>query len=273
VRIAAVGECTRDRYIDLNIARVGGISLNFAIHARRAGAESVALVSCIGTDAAGSAVRHSLLEADVDIAHLHQLTGVTASQAIQLSEGERYFPLGGYDPGVLADFRLSDVDIAFLRSVDVVAVPCFRELMHLFEPMLHARDFPAFRIADLLDGADLGGDLAGVIPLLDRFELLFLSGDESAVELLLPFTRRSNTLIVVTHGAAGSSALAKGDRFVEPAETVPIAQRVDSTGCGDAFQAGFTVEYFRRRDLRSALVAGTRRAARVLRHLGAISDE
>ena len=66
MRIAAVGECTIDRYLDLGVTRVGGISLNFAVHARHAGAEYVALVSCTGADAAASMVRRALATAYVE---------------------------------------------------------------------------------------------------------------------------------------------------------------------------------------------------------------
>ena len=48
--------------------------------------------------------------------------------------------------------------------------------------------------------------LKGIDPLLDVFGLLFVSGDEQTVEQLLPRSRRTRTLIVITHGAAGSSA-------------------------------------------------------------------
>ncbi|MEO8139229.1 MAG: PfkB family carbohydrate kinase [Gemmatimonadota bacterium] len=274
MRIAAVGECTIDRYLDLGIERVGGISLNFAIHARRAGAEHVALLSCTGTDAGSHAVTAKLITADIDTTHLHHLPGATASQAIRLSAGgERIFPAGGYDPGVLANFRLSLADLNFLRSVDVIAVPWFRQIVHLVDPILQMRDLAAMRIADLLDGADLGPDLDGIAPLLDHFDVLFISGTETTVERLLPHTRRSRTLIVVTHGAAGSSALLNGERHGEPAEPVPADEQIDSTGCGDAFQAGFSVEYFRSRALQGALREGARRAAEVIRHLGATPDE
>lgn len=274
MRIAAVGECTIDRYLDLGLEMVGGISLNFAIHARRAGAEHVALISCTGTDAGADAVAAKLRTADIDTTHLHRLPGATASQAICLTaDGERIFPAGGYDSGVLADFRLSQADFDFLRGVDVIAVPWFRQIMHLVDPILQARDLTAMRIADLLDGADLGAGLEGIAPLLDLLDLLFISGTQATVERLFPHTRRSRTLIVVTHGAAGCSALLNGKRYAEPAEPIPAAEQIDSTGCGDAFQAGFSVEYFRNRDLQAALHAGARRAAQVIRHLGATPDE
>lgn len=274
MRIAAVGECTIDRYPERGEERAGGISLNFAIHARRAGAEEVALVSCTGTDSAASAVRARLDAEGIDARQMHTLPGATASQVIHLAAGgERVFPPGGYDAGVLAEFRLGETDLALLRSVDVVAVPVFRQLEHLADAVLRAPDLSAMRVADLLDGTDLGVDLAGLDRLLDAFELLFVSGDDVLRERLALRSRSTRSVLVVTHGSAGSSALVRGDRISIPAEPVPLAECVDSTGCGDAFQAAFTVQYARSRDIGASLRAGAARAAQVIRHLGATSGQ
>jgi fructoselysine 6-kinase len=274
MRIAAVGECAIDRYLDVGVERVGGISLNFAIHARSAGAESVALVSCTGTDAGGEAVRARLVAAGVDTSRLHRLPGETASQQIRLGAGgERSFPPGGYRGGVLADFRLSEDDLGAISAADVVAVPCFREIAHLTEAVVHDGARRGVLVGDLLDGTELGRSFAGVEPLLGAFDLLFLSADPAAVERLAPRLERSGTMLVITHGAAGSTALLNGHCFTEPAVAVPVEERLDTTGCGDAFQAAFTVSYLRRRDPQAALRAGAERAARVIRHLGGTGDE
>ena len=273
MRIAAVGECTLDRYPELGVECVGGISLNFAVNARREGATQVALVSCTGSDVGAAAVRQKLGAEGIDTRHLHSRAGATATQEIRLmAGGERVFPQGGYHPGVLADFRLSDADLTLLRTLDAIAVPIFRQIEHLSHAVLRLPRGHALRVADLLDGADLGPDLAGLGPLLDAFELLFVSGDEAMVERLLEHSRASRSIIVVTQGAAGSSALVRGTRTSVPAMPVPLAECVDTTGCGDAFQAAFTVEYLRSRRIEAALHAGARRAALVIRHLGATSD-
>jgi len=268
-----MGECTLDRYPELGAERVGGISLNFAVNARRAGADEVALISCTGTDAGGEVIPGWLTRAGVSTEQLHQLPGRTASQIIHLAAGgERIFPPGGYDPGVLAEFRLDENDLACVRDADVVAVPVFKELAHLVDAVGHDSARRGLLVGDLLDGADLGPGLRGIDPLLGAYDLLFLSGDLATVERLLPRSERSGTMLVITHGAEGSTALLNGYRNAEPAVLVPSEERVDTTGCGDAFQAAFVVEYFRHRDVPAALRAGAARAAQVIRHLGATAD-
>jgi len=273
VRVVAVGECTEDRYVDLGVEKTGGTSLNFAVHARACGADSVALVSCTGTDAAAAATRRLLARADVDATHVHVLPGETASQAIRIDEGgERVFPPGGYAPGVLADFRLGAADLAFVARFDVVAGTYFRQVAHLFGPAMAAAAPGAVRVADFLDGQDLGPGFSGLEAWLAALDLAFVSGPEEHVEGLLRRSMHTRTLLVVTHGAGGSSALVGGRRIHQPAVPVPAEARVDTTGCGDAFQAAFTVSYVRDRNVPAALRAGAERAALVIRHLGATGD-
>ena len=270
MRLVAVGECTRDRYLNRGVESAGGVSLNFAVHARACGADSVALVTCTGTDAAGVAARATASRAGVDTTHIHVAPGATASQIVRIGEGgERVFPPGGYDPGVLAAFRLDAADLAFVSTFDVVVGAYFRQIAHLFHPAMAAAAPGATRVADLLDGEDLGADLSGIDELLDTLDLAFVSGDDEAVGRLLPRSHDSRALIVVTHGAGGSSALVRGRRLRQPAVIVSIDERVDTTGCGDAFQAAFTVSYLRHGDVAEALRSGAERAALVIRQLGA----
>jgi len=274
VKVAAVGECTIDRYVEQGIECVGGISLNFAVNAKQLGAAEVALVSCTGTDPAATTVRARVAMAGLSMSDLASLPGRTASQIIHLgADGERIFPPGGYDAGVLERFHLDDAALSKLRGADVVAFPWFRQIAELVAPLLDPHELATTRVIDLLDGADLGPDLAGIDALLGCSDIAFISGGEELAERLLPRSRRTRSLIVVTHGSAGSSALVRGERLVTAAVPVPQSETIDSTGCGDAFQAAFTLQYMGNGDVRAALEAGARRAALVLRHLGATLDD
>ncbi len=270
VKIVAVGECTIDRHLDRGVETVGGISLNFAVNCRRAGVRDVALIGGVGTDPAAGLIRAKLAREGVDGSRLHVLPGATPTQAIRLGPGgERIFPPGGYDPGVLATFRLSAVDCGFIASADLVATPYFRQVEHLFWPAMNAAGPGVKRVVDLLDGGDLGPRFAGIEPILGHADVVFLSAGPDAVESLLGYSRDTRTVLVVTHGAAGSSALVGGARFEAGAVAVPRAELVDTTGCGDAFQAGFVIEYFASGDVAGALVAGATRAGEVIRQVGA----
>ena len=97
--------------------------------------------------------------------------------------------------------------------------------------------------------------------------LAFISGNQATIDFLLPHSRRFEGLIVVTLGADGSVALVDGSPLFWPAQAVP--NPVDATGCGDAFQAAFTVAYFSTGNVEQALRRGTARAATVIQHYGA----
>ncbi len=239
------------------------------------GADVAALVTCVGTDAAADRIKAKLECHGVDTTRLHAKPGPTASQVIRLdAAGERNFPVGGYDPGVLADFRLGAADLAFIGTFDLVAVPYFRQIEPLFWPAIEAASAGAKRVVDLLDGADLGSDLTGITPMFDCADLIFISGSAALAERLgaLAVARETKAVVVVTHGADGSSAFAGRHWHRMAAVAVPPALRIDTTGCGDAFQAAFATEYFRAGDVEAALAAGTAQARRVIGHVGATGE-
>jgi fructoselysine 6-kinase len=111
-------------------------------------------------------------------------------------------------------------------------------------------------------------DIGIVEQFTEKLTIVFISGDYDLVENIRLLSRSTNCLIVITLGAEGSAALIKGEPVFQPSFTV--TEIVDSTGCGDAFQAAFTISYWREKDVRRALESGSRQAATVLQHYGAI---
>lgn len=272
MHVAAVGECTLDRYENRGMSSVGGISLNFAVSALAAGADRVSIISRLGDDEAGAEIERVIARTALDRSHLERKDGRTASQRILLEDGgERVFPAGGYDAGVLAGFTLSQPTLELLARVDVVAIPVFAQLFPLVRPVIETRTLGRFRVADLLDGGDLGDALEDVEPLADAFDVLFISGDAHTIERLAPLTETQDALIVVTLGAMGSCAIVRGERSFVPAVALAPNELVDTTGCGDAFQGAFTVHYVRHGDVRAALHAGASAAARVAKCIGALT--
>lgn len=271
MKIVCVGESTLDYYLDLSRGFVGGISLNFAVHSKRCGAEWVALVSCVGNDPAGELVRQKLAREGIDTSHLDVRAGETARQNIVITpSGERIFPPNGYTSGVLADFRLSAADLEFIQQFDVVVAPLFRQIEPIFNGVMRELPLRGKRVVDFLDLSDYSRDYLGVAALVKQLDLAFISGSRETVEILRPVSGEMAGIIVVTRGAEGSTALVRGQSFDQPA--LPVTTAVDTTGCGDAFQAAFTVAYFSHGDVRLALQAGAEQAAKVLQHYGA-SDE
>jgi fructoselysine 6-kinase len=267
LRIVSIGECTIDHYLDSQKQYIGGISLNFAVHCKRSGAEDVSLITRIGTNDENK-ISQKLAAEKIDSSHVKTLNASTARQNITLTAtGERIFPEGGYDTGVLENFQLSDAEIQFVQSHNLLASPMFQQLEPLFRQVM-SFPFDGWRVADFLNLADYKMDFGIVEEFTEKLTIAFISGDYDLVEKIRPLSRSTNCLIVITLGAKGSAALVKGEPVFQPSFTV--TEIVDSTGCGDAFQAAFTVSYWREKDVKRALEAGARQAATVLQHYGAI---
>lgn len=268
LRIVSVGECTMDHYLDLQQQFVGGISLNFAVHCKRSGAEHVSLMSRIGADH-GARILQKVEYEGIDASYVTMLPGATARQDITLTPtGERIFPPGGYQPGVLQGYRLHDDELHFVQRHNVLVSAMFNQVELLFRQVMESLPFEGWRVADFLDLSDYNKDIGVVEQIIELLTITFISGDHEMVEKLRPLSRAANCVVVVTMGANGSVALVKGEPIYQP--SLRVANVVDSTGCGDAFGAAFTVSYWRDGDVRRALQCGAKQAACVLQHYGAI---
>jgi hypothetical protein len=105
-----------------------------------------------------------------------------------------------------------------------------------------------------------------VEPWADRLAIAFVGTSACHVAALCALSQRIAPLIVLTAGKAGAYAFSNGRSWHQPS----VAERVvDTTGCGDAFQAGFTVRHLDDGDIAASLRAGAELAARVAHHRGA----
>jgi len=77
---------------------------------------------------------------------------------------------------------------------------------------------------------------------------------------------RHNTFIV-TDGNKGSYAYHKGMTFFQ--KEAPIKHIIDTTGAGDGYLGGFIANYFKTKDIKSAMTAGTDFAGQVISKIGA----
>ena len=205
----------------------------------------------------------------VDVSHVSVQAGATAQQDIALAAaGERIFPPGGYRPGVLDGYSLQESHLQFVLKHNVLASAWFKQTESLFRQVMVNFPYDGWRVADFLDLSDYNKSTGIIEQIHEKLTIAFVSGNPQMVERLRPLSRNTPCLIIVTLGAEGSVALLNGEPAVQP--SFKVAAPVDSTGCGDAFQAAFTVTYWNERDVRRALTHAAQYAARVVQHLGAI---
>ncbi len=261
IRVAALSCVCADIFPELGEIRPGGEALNFALSASRDEGVQAHLLGAVGEDEVAAAIRAHLARSRVDTAHLHTRPGVTASHRIHLTaEGDRYFPPNAWTDGVYITYRPDAADRALLREMDAVhttaTCPALEDVLALRReaPFLVSVDFNDARHFDAWEA---------LLPGLDVF---FLSGEDAVLPRLAAWSERFEAVFVATLAARGSVAFHRGRRF--DAQAVPVERVVDTTGCGDSYQAGFMVSYVRDRDVQRAMENGSRFAARTIGQLG-----
>lgn len=267
MNVVCAGDCGVDRYLPLGEDRPGGITLNFAAHARRLfhPADRIAVVSALGTDEASALVRRALGELGVEL-HVAQLAGRTSLQLIDLEpSGEKVFV--EYHQGVLGDYRVGSSERDAIAAADLLVAPHYRQIDGFFASVMEAPS----RGLRAVDFADIAEDPTprDVERYLEDFDVAFFGLAPSHRELigaLEALARRHDKLFVVTLGADGSLALSRDARLGCPA--VPVERVVDTTGAGDTFAAGFLAEYCRSRDVERSLRRGADEAAKTIARVG-----
>jgi sugar/nucleoside kinase (ribokinase family) len=266
VNVVCVGDCGVDRYQPSDDQTVGGITANFARHARDhfPAADTIQIISAVGDDDAGRTVL-----AELDIPGLDLDIGVhpgrTPVQAIEVQpDGERLFV--HYDAGVLADFRFTSTQRAAIRDADLMVAPVYLQIVGLFDELMaiDTTGKVAIDFADFLEHPDYGL-LEKHIGRLDIGFFGLEAGQNLSV--LQDLAREHDMIFIVTLGAAGSVALTAGD--VVECAAVPAEQVVDTTGAGDAYAAGFLSRFCHGADLPDAMRYGATVAAAVVAQQGA----
>jgi sugar/nucleoside kinase (ribokinase family) len=259
----------------------GGSAATAARWLGRLGARA-SMIAAVGRDAAGRALIDAL-KADAVTPRVVRVAGARTGRigVLVTPDGERSFV---QDRGAALQLRPSDLKPAWFARADAVHLPIYSLLD---EPLSLAgrRAIELGRAA----GAAISVDLASIGPLLARGrraarglvrdvapDILFATASEAeallgkyAVEGLLDVAM----VAVVKRGSRGATVLAReGDQRLRfEVATTPIGA-VDTTGAGDAFDAGFLVAWSTSQaagrsmsaSLRRAALAGHRAAARQL---------
>lgn len=225
---------------------VAGTAGGTAVDLARLGG-SVRSVGAIGDDALGQFLRSRLHDCGVDTTSLVEVAGIPTSGTILpiRPNGERP---ALHLPGATAHLRSADLGPDVLAGADYLHVggpetlgPFVAELPALLE---RARAAGTVVSADLLSTGSFPGLLDALHPVLALVDHLLINdqqamnltgadGPDTAARALL---ETGPECVVVTCGADGG-VLARADstwRF--PALKVRV---VDTTGCGDAFSAGY----------------------------------
>lgn len=269
MKVTAVGDCGIDRYVDTRVDRPGGVSLNFATNAQHCfePGDRIGVVTALGDDREGEIVGAAITRFGLD-ATIAWRRGATPVQYIDLDAfGERHFVR--YEPGVLAEHRMTAGDRATIAASDVVIATVFNGVVAWFESVLTA-PAPGLRALDFCNLGTIDDPLDFVRRYAGHFDVCFAgisAEDRDVQDELERVARTTGRLIVATLGPAGSVALGGPQRIRCAAVSVPRV--VDTTGAGDSFAAGFLSRFARTGDVAAALRRDSEVAAVNLGETGA----
>jgi sugar/nucleoside kinase (ribokinase family) len=227
----------------------------------------------IGTDAMGDALLAMLSREGVDIAGLVRTpAGQTSASVIPVRpNGDRP---AWHCVGANATFTLEDLDLdQVIRSSHLhLGGPEFLGGPAAGEVLQHAKANGLSTSVDILAAGDPGllQWISDALPYTDYL----LPNDEQ----VLGFTGASDLLtgaqrllaagpacVAVTQGSKGALIVSNAETIEVPAFPIDV---VDTTGCGDAFSAGFILGRALGRDLRQAARLGCATAAQVAGGIG-----
>lgn len=258
MQIATIGDNCIDVYTNFRQGFPGGGAVNFAVHARRAGAQT-AYVGVIGDDTYGDWMADAMNVEDVETKYLQRVPGPTALAFVRLVNADRTFI--GSDRGVREQLRVTPEMDAYLDEFD---------LIHTTLDGRVDANIPVWHRA----GRKISYDFSHrakpeQIALLPYITVAFFSGQHvepaNARERVIAYQQQGACVVVMTFGEQGSLALNGAREYRQPALPANV---VDTLGAGDAFQAGFIVEYLTTDNIQSALFAGAQRSAQACTHYG-----
>ncbi|MEG2930587.1 MAG: fructoselysine 6-kinase [Ruthenibacterium sp.] len=263
MKLAAVGSNCIDFYnnVDGGKAYPGGGPVNMAVYTVRLGGKA-AYIGPVGDDQYGDIMRKAIAGKGVDASHLHTEKGTTAVTQVQLIDGEREF--GDYDEGVLAQYKLSEDDIDFIATHDVVVCDLWGKVEGYFEA-LQARG-----IKTAFDCATRPEDDACQVA-VPHTDYLFFSSDDGDTPALRAQMKnmhaRGPQLVVAMLGEEGSMCYdgAEYHRF----GIVPCEKVVDTMGAGDSYVAGFLFGLVEGKPLEKCMEQGAATATETLKYFGA----
>jgi sugar/nucleoside kinase (ribokinase family) len=234
---------------------------------------SVRSAGAVGDDPLAGVLRDLLRAQGVDV------TGLVAKRPEQTSASVLPVRPNGDRPawhciGANGAFTLDDIDLATVEEVDLVHLggPEFLGGDAAADLLRRARDAGAVTSVDMLapGDPDMLEWIGAVLPHTDYVlpndeQLLGLTGADSLEAAGQVLLDRGAGCVAVTSGGDGALVVTAAGAEQVPAFAVDV---VDTTGCGDAFSAGFLVGVVGGRTPAQAAVLGNATAAQVVQGLG-----
>ena len=265
--------------VELSKLFVGGCGVNTAMVLSRLGVNT-SLVGPIGDDALGSIMISSLKESGVDTEGLIVCADTDTSATVVLvwDKGERSFLHSGSNSGMLKGKHLDDLDPAGVDHIHIGGAL----LLTGIGPEDWARTLERFKQAGATTSLDPAWDAGGhwlekLEPALPHIDYLFpskveaemLSGEKEPIDAGKSLMRKGAKRVVVKLGGEGSILVEKEDILRQRAFEVEVR---DTTGAGDAYDAGFIAALMQGKGDKEAMRWGAAAGALAVSDYGATTS-
>ena len=255
---------------------VAGTAGGTAVDLAKLGAKVVAM-GAIGEDELGNFITESMNRHGIDTTYLRRKRGVQTSATMLpiRPNGERP---ALHVLGANGELGLEDVAFEVIEHADFLHLGGTYLMPKLDgEPtravLQFAKEHGVVTTLDMLaiEGPDMLDVLEPCLPYVDYFmpgldEARMICRLDDRQDVIRFFHDRGVGATVFKMGAAGSSIAVRGEKEIRlPAHKVPV---VDSTGCGDAYCAGFIIGLSHGWDLERAGRLATAASAQVITGLG-----
>ena len=239
VKVLGFGDNVVDKYEHLKIMYPGGNAVNFAIYAKKFGAERSAYMGIFGNDAAGEHVISSLQAEGIELVKCIQVIGENGASKNTVIDGDRVF-LESNEGGIRGDMRyvLSRFDLEYIRQFDLVHSGnyCFTE-----------RELYKIRKTGVPISFDFSDDSTKeyfemVVPQVD-FAFLSCSdmAEDEIREKLAWLHSLGPAFVCASRGSEGCIAFDGETYYLQ--EALPVAKMADTMGAGDSLLTAFLVSF------------------------------
>ncbi len=253
-------------------ATVGGGAVITAVHAARLGM-TTGILSALGDAAAARLKREG-----VSVTNLRKPNEPHAITAALSTEEDRAFvTFNGVNAKLEA--RLATVLAAFAKATARRAPQHVHLCLYPHDCAQWTRIVTRLRKQGVTTSWDFGwnepltGD-RGLTGLIDALDFVFVNElearlytGEATLEAAIPHWRRRQAITIIKQGDNGATWIAPDRDIHFPAPRVKV---VDTTGAGDAFNAGFLVAWLRGKSAAQCLAAGNKAGAASTRKAGGI---
>ncbi|MCL2144267.1 MAG: PfkB family carbohydrate kinase [Endomicrobia bacterium] len=241
----------------------GGNNLNLAVNCKIYGGADAFVMGNIGKDDYGETLKQAMDKYKINRDKIYEIDGQTAYNIIHIDKnGDRHFEDGAWHGNVWDQFKISENDKSFIKTFDAVATtvhePDFENILEASKGVCFAVDFHEDTIKS---------DFEKYFPFIELFFISGKSQDRGEFrQTLREWSKKYRTVFTATLGENGSISYKDGKEFICPA--VKVEKVIDTTGCGDSFQAGFLTEYLKSGNTEAAMRSGSVFASKTLSHIG-----